>query len=304
MPQPKILGLYAGKAEGNVRRETEHIDGESVNQLLEGMVLTIGADVLFSCTPQVINGVEVRAALGEPEQVNAQVRSGSERSDSRMAGVFIQEKNEVLVSVLLAQVAEERLKILSPLSRSGQQDTMAGVRVECAKNDRLGIPAGEHDLGLLAPMGPGRTQRRKDEQVGFILKQHHRLPFPEEGEGVLNPAFFSLALGRARGRSEVASRRSSTVAVPAGGYGPKALAHPLELSAPAIEAQSIRWVGTQRPRVTSPELHSGDPQGLPSTSSCVLVLAGLGAPRSHVVRMPLPSCKGSADEYPTSGRRA
>lgn len=65
---------------------------ELVHLLIDGRLLPIGTHFPLAKTPQVIDGVEVRAAVGQPQEANVQILGQRLGLLIGVGGVFIQKQ--------------------------------------------------------------------------------------------------------------------------------------------------------------------------------------------------------------------
>src|SRR5262249_61762245 len=109
-----------------------------------------------------------------------------------------------------------------PLPLPRQEPAVPGRQIDRAETPPARVGPGDRHLQGLPPPSPRGTQRRQEQQVGFILEQLDRTG-RQTPDFVLDPSLFSLAPGRDRGRSGVASTRSPTRPSAGGSRSPKAM---------------------------------------------------------------------------------
>jgi hypothetical protein len=87
--EPKVLGEYPRLSEALGGRKALEVVNEAAHLLVQGSILVISADDGFRLPPEVFDGVEVGAAFGQPQQLDAQGVGQAQRTLGRVAGVFI-----------------------------------------------------------------------------------------------------------------------------------------------------------------------------------------------------------------------
>src|SRR5829696_7605356 len=102
---------------------------------------------------------------------------------------------------------EKRLKVTRFLARTRQKQPMSCVEVQRSKDDLARIPPRQSNLSRFAATRPASPQRRKQEQIGFILGQHHTACW-QGAQLTTNVAFFSPGQDLRPAHSGSASRHS------------------------------------------------------------------------------------------------
>ncbi len=136
---------------------------------VDARVLPVRADVLLHVPPQMIHRVQVRGSRRQPEQGDAQRPRKALRGARRMARVSVQQQRDVAVAIAAAQLVQERAEVRCPLPLAAQQHEVTSTKVHRAEQHTTGIAAGQPDLGLCSTWRPAKAQRRKEQQVGFVL---------------------------------------------------------------------------------------------------------------------------------------
>src|SRR3954451_14819503 len=134
-------------------------------------ILPVGADVVLAMTPQVIHPIQLRAALGQPDQLDAHLDGQVLRSPGGMTWIFVQEQRNVPATVMATDYLQERPEVLATLPRASQEQPMAGIDVDCTEDHTSCIEPGDRHLQPLPPQSPGATQRREQQQVRLILEE-------------------------------------------------------------------------------------------------------------------------------------
>src|SRR6185312_3295914 len=173
--KPEVRRAQACLAENFSSGKSLVIMDEVIHLRLNGVLLQIGANLLLAATPQALQRIEVRTALGQPQQ-------------------------EV----------QKFLELLRPFARLLQTQQPASAQVQRAEHGPAGVgPGNEHGCGLAATR-PTCPQGREEQQVGFVLGQERggggQSPYLPQ-----NMAFFSLLPGRESTHNGSASRHTPTL---------------------------------------------------------------------------------------------
>jgi hypothetical protein len=148
-----------------------------------------------------IQGIEVRTALGQPRETDVMFGCQFLTGPCRVACVLIQEHHHVPRAVSVMNQFQEGPKIIAALGRADQFQLMSGADVDRSQQDAFHIgPAQFHLLGMAAAT-PTAPQRWKQPQIGFILGQDDAAR-PQSPQKTANFPFFSPAPDRAPACSE------------------------------------------------------------------------------------------------------
>src|SRR6266567_5898722 len=134
-----------------------------------------------------------------------------------MARIFIQQEGDLPSTIVMMDHFEKRLKVTRPLARARKKQPMSCAKVHGSKDHLPRIPAGQSNLSHFAATSPASTQGRKQEQIGFILGQHHTTCW-QAAQLTTNVAFFSPGQDPRPGRSDSVSRHSPSGARRGGWY--------------------------------------------------------------------------------------
>lgn len=87
--EPKLFGEYTCLAEALAGRKALEVVDKAAHLMVQASILVIGAEDAFGIPPEVFDGVKMGAALGQPQQLDAQGVGHSQRTLGGVAGVFI-----------------------------------------------------------------------------------------------------------------------------------------------------------------------------------------------------------------------
>src|SRR5205085_4396450 len=179
---------------------------------------------LLAVPPQVVHRVEVRAPLGQPQQLDPQLVGGVLGVLRRMATVLVQQQRHVPAPVKVADLLQEVLEVHAALPLACQQQPAARLEVDGPEQDALGVAATDRNRGRLPTAGPAGAQGREQPQGGLVPRQL-RATRRQGPQPPPDGAFFSRAGGPAGARSGTASTRSPAGRVPGGRYRRTAAGH-------------------------------------------------------------------------------
>lgn len=259
---------------------------------LNGRVLFIGTDDILRRTPKLVPRVQLRRSLRQPQPCHP--LGPPHRGLRRVARVFVQQQRHMPAPIVPIDLSEERLIVSAFPFLPRQQQPPARPQVHHSEDDLPGVAAAQPDLGSLAALGPSCSQRREEQQVGFVLGQHHAAG--RQGPDLPpDSPFFSRAPGRERGHSEAVSGRSPVAQAPGGRYAQRTTGPCPGTTPLGARGQSNSHPGSRVLGAKPPAACEGKPLRCPPNA--VAALVGFRQPKPRVDRCAyryLPSCRCSA----------
>lgn len=151
--------------------------------------LLVRADGVLALSPQRVHRVQFRHSHRQPQQPDTEPMRFFQRGGGCMAAIAVEHDRHPPAAILPPHQAQERLEIVGPLPSSCQEQPMGRCQVHAAEHDASRIRPAEHDLRRHAMHRAHRTQRRKQQQVGFIFQQDHAA-LGQVAKYAPEPAFF------------------------------------------------------------------------------------------------------------------
>lgn len=196
-------------------RQAPQVMEEAFHLLLDGRILLIGANDVFALPPQGIYRVQLRRPLRQPQQHHP--FGCPQRGLRGVARILIQQQRHMPTPLRRAHLGEDRLEVIAAPLRARQQQPCPRPQVHRPKAHAPSVAAAQPDLGGVAALRPSGTQRRKEQQVRFVLGQHDAAA--RQGPNVpADAAFFSRAPGQDPDRDAAACRRNPAGAESDAGY--------------------------------------------------------------------------------------
>ena len=87
--EPKFFGEYTRLPEALAGRKVLEVVDKAAHLMVQASILVIGAEDAFGLPPEVFDGVKVGAAFGQPQQLDAQGVSQTQRTLGGVTGVGI-----------------------------------------------------------------------------------------------------------------------------------------------------------------------------------------------------------------------
>src|SRR5438876_6573168 len=187
--------------------------------------------------PQMIHRIQMRAPLGQPQELDVAQTCQRLRGMCRVTALFIQHHAYLPTSIMLVNHVQERLETLLAMVLLGQEQARSGPCVDRAKGHALGVHAADRHLRGLSTQRPRSPQRWKQQQIGFVLEEDHPSP-TQLFKPPADISFFSPRQGLAVERSASASRRSPSNAACGGWCLRRAKTRPTKPTAAAIKERS------------------------------------------------------------------
>lgn len=168
------------------------IVGQEVIDLIRNRaLLQVGTDGSLSMRPELIHWIEVGTALGQPQKLNVEVLRQRARRCGGVDRTLIQEQRHRPAWVMVVHLIQELQKIFLSLSGLLQKEQVAGAQMQGAEDRSPGVDPGDQDRSPLAPEPPSRTQRWKEQKIGFVFGQESRFPGQSADLGQNFAFFFS-----------------------------------------------------------------------------------------------------------------
>src|SRR5581483_256279 len=273
--KPELRGEQASLAEHFRGRKRRIVMHELIHLEFDGGLLPVGANCAFAETPQVIHRVEVRTAVGQPQELDVEILGQRLGLLVLVGGVFIQEQRHRLGAVVPADEIQKLLEFQPAVARPLHEQKMTAAQMQGAKEGSASVLAGDKHRGGLAPQSPTRAQRRKEQQVGFILRQERggrrQSPYLPQ-----NPAFFSPPPGPGPVRSGSVSRRNLRPSTAAATWRSKLLVRDDKRSGRlGAAAHSRCWLDSPVPPDAAPKRF---PPGSPNPRSSWVAAPDRGDP--------------------------
>jgi hypothetical protein len=87
--EPKLFGEHTRLSEALDGRKALEVVDKAAHLMIQASILVIRAEEAFRIPPEVFDGVEVRTAFGQPQQLDAERLGQAQRTLGRVTGVFI-----------------------------------------------------------------------------------------------------------------------------------------------------------------------------------------------------------------------
>jgi hypothetical protein len=159
--------------------------------VIDRLVLLAGADLVLGVAPQVVQRVELRRPLGQPDQFGPRPLGHAPGARCGVAGVLVQQQGDVPTPVMPVEVIEERLEVPGPLPLPDQEKLGPRPEVEAPEDHPAGVAAREEDLLRLTPQRPTGPEWGDEQEVGLVLGEKRRSGAAAAGGGGGSAVFFS-----------------------------------------------------------------------------------------------------------------
>ena len=90
---------------------------EPLHLFVKAGVLLIHVDDILPFAPQSIHRVQLRATLGQPQQLDVEQAGQGHRAGGGVTGILLQQQRHMPTTVVSVQQLQKRLKVRSPLMR-------------------------------------------------------------------------------------------------------------------------------------------------------------------------------------------
>ena len=152
-------------------RQTAQMVNEAMHKIVYGRLLLIGTDDVLCLTPQRVHGIQLRRSFRKPQQRNVHLRGKGLRSKGRVTGIFIQQKCYMPPAVMPLEHMQKSPEVFTSLSLPDQKKAGACFEINGSKDYPFRIISLKKNFCRLSSQRPRGTKRRKQQKIGFILKQ-------------------------------------------------------------------------------------------------------------------------------------
>src|SRR5436190_18909 len=217
--QPEVRRQDACLAKRILGREALDVLREVVHLAIDRRILMIGADGLLPVSPKMIHGIEFGRTRRKPDEFDVQRERQGLRLPGCVGGVLIQQQRHFPFAVAQVDLPEEFSEVFTTMALTGFHQAIPRLEIDGAENHALGVESRQGDARSLALERPSCPERRKQQQIGFVLSQDDvpgiKEPPLENPDMTPDPSFFSLGPDQDAGHTEDASIRNPGDEAPA-----------------------------------------------------------------------------------------
>jgi hypothetical protein len=153
-----------------VRRAAVEPGGRALSEFVDRGVGAVGGDGGLEASPDVLAGVELGGAEGEPGQLDVAVGGGLAGDAGVVGWGVVPDQQGGSRSGALGEGGHGGGDVVAPPARAERPDEVTGDDVDHAVHDAPGVAPADDDRGLLPDRRPGCAQRREFAQGRLVTE--------------------------------------------------------------------------------------------------------------------------------------